>query len=193
YDIEFNRLRGMLIRKIRELKPDLVMTWYPNPSYIEYQDHIRVGQAAVEAAAYAELPLIEPEQRDEGLEPWYVKELCLFGQWFGAHLTGVNAIVNITETLDRKIEALWKYDTQMILLGETVKREAVACGIAPSEVPFASLEDYRELVAKWVRSGAASVGRKIDVPYAEQFVYRSTGPVREVMSDQLPRSYLVGP
>jgi len=100
-------LRRELTRLIRKLKPDRVVTMDPTliffdeGNYINHPDH----RAAAEAAIYATFPSAEtrpifPELLAEGLEPHKVSELWLvFSEKPNTH-------VDITATIDRKIESL---------------------------------------------------------------------------------------
>jgi LmbE family N-acetylglucosaminyl deacetylase len=100
-------LRRDLTRLIRKLKPDRVITMDPTliffdaGGYINHPDH----RAAAEAAIYATFPSAEtrpifPELLSEGLEPHKVSELWLmFSEKPNTH-------IDITATIDRKIESL---------------------------------------------------------------------------------------
>jgi LmbE family N-acetylglucosaminyl deacetylase len=100
-------LRRDLTRIIRTLKPDRVITMDPTVmfidevGYINHPDH----RAAAEAAIYATFPSAEtrpifPELLVEGLEPHKVSELWLMFS------EKPNHYVDITATIDRKIESL---------------------------------------------------------------------------------------
>lgn len=107
-------LRRELTRIIRRLKPDRVITGDPTAvfygtDYINHPDH----RAAAEAAIYAVFPSavtrpIFPELLAEGYEPHQVKEVYVSGD--EAHN---NTHVDISSTLDRKIEALRCHKSQL--------------------------------------------------------------------------------
>jgi LmbE family N-acetylglucosaminyl deacetylase len=107
-------LRRELTRIIRRLKPDRVITGDPTAvfygtDYINHPDH----RAAAEAAIYAVLPSavtrpIFPELLAEGYEPHQVKEVYVSGD--EAHN---NTHIDISSTLDRKIEALRCHKSQL--------------------------------------------------------------------------------
>ncbi|MEO8288356.1 MAG: PIG-L deacetylase family protein [Chloroflexota bacterium] len=106
-------LRGAITRMIRMYKPYVVMTHDPltlfyNNEFINHPDHRAVGQATVDAIyPTARDPLQFPEQTREGLEPHKVKEIYLWGS------DQSNVVVDISETIDDKIEALKEHITQV--------------------------------------------------------------------------------
>jgi LmbE family N-acetylglucosaminyl deacetylase len=107
-------LRRDLTRIIRKLKPDRVITMDPTlvfvdqAGYINHPDH----RAAAEAAIYATFPSSEtrpifPELLVEGLEPHKVSQLWLmFSEKPNTH-------IDITATIDRKIESLRCHQSQL--------------------------------------------------------------------------------
>jgi LmbE family N-acetylglucosaminyl deacetylase len=134
-------LRRELTRIIRKLKPDRVIcgdptgVFYGN-EYINHPDH----RAAAEAAIYAVFPSactrpIFPELLAEGYEPHQVKEVYINGD--DAHS---NTYIDISSTLERKIEALRCHKSQ----------------IDPGD-------------GQWVREWAAETGKAREIAYAEAF------------------------
>jgi LmbE family N-acetylglucosaminyl deacetylase len=106
-------LRKDLTRVIRRYKPEVVVvgdatSWFYGNEYINHPDH----RAAAEAATYAVFPsagtrLIFADLLAEGLEPHNVKRLYIHGN------EKPDTWVDITETLDTKIEALKKHVSQI--------------------------------------------------------------------------------
>ncbi len=106
-------LRKDLTRLIRQYKPDAVLTgdpsgWFYGNSYINHPDH----RAAAEAATYAVFPsagtrLIFPDLLTAGYEPHNVKRLYIHGN------EKPDTWVDISETIDTKIEALKKHVSQI--------------------------------------------------------------------------------
>jgi LmbE family N-acetylglucosaminyl deacetylase len=133
-------LRRELTRIIRQLKPDRVVIGDPTAvlygdEYINHPDH----RAAAEAGLYAVFPSavtrpIFPELLAEGYEPHQVKELYITGT------EKPNIYVDISATLDRKIEALRCHKSQL----------------DPGD-------------GQWVRDWAAESGKAADLAYAEAF------------------------
>jgi LmbE family N-acetylglucosaminyl deacetylase len=136
-------LRRDLVREIRRFKPDTVICYDPTrllvgDGYINHPDHRAVGQAALDAIApAAAMPLVFPELREEGFEPHQVKQVLV------ASGPEPNTWIDITETIDVKIEALRQHASQ-----------------------FPDNWDPGEMVREW----AAESGKEAGVPYAE--VYR---------------------
>jgi LmbE family N-acetylglucosaminyl deacetylase len=134
-------LRRALTRIIRRLKPDRVLCGDPSVmfygnDYINHPDH----RAAAEAALYAVFPSaptrpIFPELLAEGLDPHQVKEVYLSSD--SAH---VNTTVDISSTIERKIEALRCHKSQ----------------VDPGD-------------GQWIRDWAAEAGKAAGMQYAEAF------------------------
>jgi LmbE family N-acetylglucosaminyl deacetylase len=133
-------LRRDLTRLIREIRPDRVVCQDPTTiffgeEYLNHPDH----RAAGEAALYAVFPSagtrpIFPELLGEGLEPHDIKDLYLTLTEKPTHH------VDISSTIDRKIQALLCHATQV-----------------------------NEEVGGWVREWNAEAGKEIGVAYAERF------------------------
>jgi LmbE family N-acetylglucosaminyl deacetylase len=103
--------------------------------YVNHPDH----RAAGEAAIYAVFPSavsrpIFPELLDEGLEPHQVKELYL------TLTLNPNTYVDVTDTMDRKVQALLCHRSQV-----------------------------GEEAADWMRGRNAEMGKQIGCAYAEAF------------------------
>ncbi len=133
-------LRRELTRIIRQLKPDRVVSGDPTSvfygdEYINHPDH----RAAAEAALYAIFPSavtrpIFPELLAEGYEPHQVREVYISGT------AQPNIYIDISGTLERKIEALRCHKSQL----------------DPGD-------------GEWVRQWAAETGKAGSVEYAEAF------------------------
>ncbi len=98
-------LRRDISRQIRRVRPQRVVA--PSPernfqsTYASHPDHLAAGEATM-AAVYpdARNPFAHPELLDEGFEPWAAREIYIVTA--GAP----DVFVDITDTFDRKIEAL---------------------------------------------------------------------------------------
>ena len=108
-------LRRDITRVIRRVRPQRVLCQPPERNYqrifASHPDHLACGDATL-AAVYpdARNPFSHPELLDdEGLEPWEVREVYLTTG--GADSSAV--FVDITDTVDRKIEALLCHVSQM--------------------------------------------------------------------------------
>jgi LmbE family N-acetylglucosaminyl deacetylase len=101
-----------IVRIIRRLKPYAVFSHDPNHivrnMFINHPDHRAVGETVLDAV----YPLARnrpsfPELLDEGLEPYSVKEICL---WTASD---TNYDVDITDTMEKKFEALACHASQI--------------------------------------------------------------------------------
>ncbi|HWF56761.1 MAG TPA: PIG-L deacetylase family protein [Candidatus Dormibacteraeota bacterium] len=105
-------LRRDITRVIRQRRPDRVVTQSPERNYqrvfASHPDHLAAGEAALCAVypdsrnPFAHMELLE----QEGLEPHTVAEVYLMAMAQG------DTVVDITETVDRKLEALSRHASQ---------------------------------------------------------------------------------
>lgn len=140
---EDSKFRAVLVRYLRELRPDVVVC--PDPTavffgdaYFNHRDHRVTGWATLDAAAPAAgNPHYFPEHLAEGLAVHRVREVYLSGT------LEPNCWVDITDTLERKIDALFCHESQLTETGEW----------------------FRE----FLRTSAEEAGRAAGVRYAEGF------------------------
>jgi LmbE family N-acetylglucosaminyl deacetylase len=115
------RLRERITYAIRAFRPEVVMTHDPtvvfvNNEWVNHPDHRAVGQVAVDAVfPTARDPLNFREHLDAGLAPWKVAELFLWST------NEANQIVDIAETIERKIAALAHHASQFHDFDETAR------------------------------------------------------------------------
>jgi LmbE family N-acetylglucosaminyl deacetylase len=115
------RLRERVTFAIRSFQPEVVMTHDPtvifvNNEWVNHPDHRAVGQVTVDAVfPTARDPLNFREHLDRGLQPWKVAELFLWST------NEANQIVDIGETIERKIAALACHESQFHDFTETAK------------------------------------------------------------------------
>ena len=101
-------VRGEIVRVIRELKPDTVITWDGFRRGFNHNDHRNVGIATYDAVYPASRdPLYYPEQIEEGLDWHRVGELLLAGS------DEPDYFVDISDHFDTKIEALLAHTSQV--------------------------------------------------------------------------------
>jgi LmbE family N-acetylglucosaminyl deacetylase len=107
-------LKRDIVRQIRSLKPDVVVTMDPTILYsvkrgfINHTDHRAAGQATIDAVyPLARDHLTFPELLDEGLESHKVKTMLL------TNFDHQNYWVDVSETLDKKWLALKSHASQI--------------------------------------------------------------------------------
>lgn len=138
-------LRKKLVRLMRQYRPDTVVTMdptnlFPSDDYINHPDHRAAGQATLDAVFPAvEMDLLYPDLAAEGLTGYKVNYVCI------TMSPKANYFVDISDTIDLKVEALKKHESQF-------------------EVAEA---------AKMIRAWAAEAGKKVGFDFAESY-YRIT-------------------
>lgn len=107
------KLKKEIVRYIRKLKPDLVVTMdptfvYSKRGFINHTDHRAAGQAAMDAVfPMSRDRLTFSELEKEGLNPHKVKTLYLVN--FDNH----NEVVDISKTIELKLKALECHKSQI--------------------------------------------------------------------------------
>lgn len=135
-------VREQLVRVIREVRPGTVVTHdptliLPREGFVNHPDHRATGTAVIDACfPAAELHLAFPDQLAEGLPTHKVTELLF---WSTAEAT---VFVDISETIDQKIEALREHASQIADM---------------------------EALAERIRERGRVLGQEHDLPYAEGF------------------------
>lgn len=106
-------LRKELTRLIRQYKPEVVLignpeAWFYGNEYVNHPDHRAAAQAATEAVfPSAGTRLIFTDLLEAGYEPHNVKRLYIHGT------DKPDTWIDITETIDIKVEALKKHVSQV--------------------------------------------------------------------------------
>lgn len=137
-------VRKELLKIIRELRPDIVITLDPtlvydeNTGFINHPDHRTAGLATLEAIfPFARNSRTCPELLDQGYQSHNVREVML------VNFTKSNFFVDISKTLDKKILALSAHKSQ---------------------------HDDLEKISSMVKQIAKRYGKRADLEYAEGFV-----------------------
>jgi LmbE family N-acetylglucosaminyl deacetylase len=137
-----SEFRKILVRALRQYRPDVVLSMDPaNVSfenvYVSHADHRAAALAAFDAIyPAARNRNFFPELLEEGLMPHAVDQIYFFGT------ADPNTWVDISETIEIKIEALRAHKSQM--------------------------EGFEDLSA-WVRERFGNLGKKKGFAYAEAF------------------------
>lgn len=102
--------RKEIVKYIRQLKPDLVITSDPYRRYIWHRDHRIVGRVVLDAVfPYARDIWAYPDLLEEGLKPHKVKELWLWAP----EDSDINLRIDITKSFDLKLKALRCHKSQI--------------------------------------------------------------------------------
>lgn len=134
-------LRKDLVRLIRQHKPEVVIcgdptVYFPSNTRINHPDHRAAATAAIDAVfPAAEMPLLYPELEADGLTPHRVDYVLI------SNPAEPTFYVDITETIDAKLEALRAHESQL------------------------ADWDLEEPIRTW----AAETGKKVGFEYAEAF------------------------
>ena len=133
--------RGDLVHAIRKFQPDALFTTDPfRRGFYLHRDHRMCGQVSLDAVyPFSRDRLHYPEHEREGLASHKVGDIYLWGT------EDPDEFVDISETIDRKIEALKKHASQQ-----------------------ANRSSDRD-VGDFIRANAQRVGERADLPYAEGF------------------------
>ena len=105
-------LRRDISRVIRQVRPQVVLSQSPDRNldriFASHPDHLAAGEAAM-CAVYPDSrnPFAFPELLEEGHEPWEVREI-----WLSGHAQPTD-VVDVTEMVDRKFDALLCHATQI--------------------------------------------------------------------------------
>jgi len=165
--MEAGALRKELIGLIRKYRPDRLLTLDPWVPYEVHPDHDLTGRMAAEAAAFAAFPLLNPEQLSGDIQPHSPSEVWFMGMLGNAP----NCYVDISSSIETKIASALEFEGTLAVLAGMFAPE-----IDPANVSF---EEQRQLAGHadtWLRSMAARIGRKMELPAAEAFYIQPCMP-----------------
>ena len=159
-----NVLREKIMAMVREVKADIVMGWDPFAPYEDHPDHRVTAMALLEAASFSGNPMFHPEHAHP---PHPVTE----AYWFAKAPMNADCVVDISTTIDIKIQALLAHDCQMLFTADMLKQEAQVLG---ADVPALENpeESYRQLIELGVRQWCAETGQAAGCGYGERFRYQ---------------------
>ncbi|NIA14282.1 MAG: hypothetical protein GWP08_09380 [Nitrospiraceae bacterium] len=173
-----NVLREKIMAFIREVKADIVMSWDPFAPCEDHPDHRTVAMATFEAASFSAMPLYHPEHPDP---PHMVTE----AYWFAKCPWNAECFVDISSTIDKKLDALLKHETQMALTLEGLRREAEILGADASLFADQTAEGCRRIMEMGVRDFCAKKGAEAGIAAAEQFRYEKLGMLDMLLNTDL--------
>lgn len=99
-------LRNKLIRIIREIKPDLIITIDPWLPYEAHPDHRYTGLMVAEAFLFSGLPHVNPKDLRDGLTPHTARYIAF------CFTHRPNVYIDISDTLDIKLKAVCAHKSQ---------------------------------------------------------------------------------
>lgn len=152
-------LRKRLVREIRRFKPEVVITgdptvvWARDNNYINHPDHRAAAGAAIDAIfPAAGQPHLFEELAEEGLSAHKVRKVYVTSWGDG------DTFVNISDTIDVKIESLKKHASQMgdwdpaprmkEWAAEIAKGKEMAYAESFRVITLVSDEDFEKMQAK---------------------------------------------
>ncbi len=160
-------LRERIIREVRRHRPYALVTFDPFAHYGEdNQDHVLVAAAVDESFWTSQFDLHHPEHFDDGLRP----HGCFERWYFGRRVMEITDVVDISATIDRKVDAACAHQTMMRNYLRQLQLQAATGGWEIDAVDQAlSGGDVRAVVEMLVRRGSAAVGARYGLTAAEVF------------------------
>jgi LmbE family N-acetylglucosaminyl deacetylase len=168
-DVPASRLRAQIMYHIRKLKAQVIFCWDPFAPFENHPDHRALALAASDASSFSALPLFHPEQLTEGLQPQRVTEWY----WYSKAHWQTNKRVDISASIDRKIQALYAYHCQMVLTIDDILGDARAMGVDESLLAGIDSDHFEPLIDLGVRANDAKTGAEMGCAYAEAFRYQT--------------------
>ena len=167
-DVPAITLRGQIMYHIRKLRADVIFCWDPFAPFENHPDHRALALAVSDASSFSSLPLFHPEQLAEGLQPQRVTEWY----WYSKAHWQTNKRVDISATIERKIQALYAYNCQMVLTIDDILAEARLMGVDESRLAGIDSTHFEPLIDLGVRANDAKIGAELGCAYAEAFRYQ---------------------
>ncbi len=177
-DIPRKYIRNIIIDMIREVKANIVLSWDPFANGEDHPDHRVTALTTYEAISFCS----NPNFGTPGLYPLhFVSE----AYWFAKKPESAKTFVDITDTIEVKIDALLKHETQMELTFGSLMLEAEILGIDISGLKDADRNTRNQLIANAVREYTAEKGKHCGYKHAEQFRYENFGMLEMVLGQKI--------
>ena len=162
-------IQERLAALVRYLRVDSLCSFDPWSPRDYHPDQLVVGKAAYWAAYFSGFPLHLPHLRDVGLEPWMIIDQY----YFAYHPSGDGLeIVDITGTVEKKIEAVLAFESQMQWCADIEITRGQRRGLPAEDV---NRDDYGPMVAAQVRAEAAARGKAHGLAFAEILRHLAAG------------------
>jgi len=168
-DISVVELRSRFIFLFRLVQVDTVVCYDPWGHYEENPDHYVMARAIESACWMAGMNKDYPEHFAAGLKPKSVRERYYFAR--GPQL--VNRVVDISGTIDKKIDAIVANQAQGPggNNGARLRRRLAAKGLRLPELGGDDETANREYVRLFLLDANRELGRRYGLEYAEAFHY----------------------
>ena len=166
-DVSEVALREQIIRQVRTHRPYALVTFDPYSMFGEdNQDHVQVAAATDESFWTSQFDKHHPEHLEAGL----AVHGCFERWYFGRELQRVTDVIDISDSLDRKIEAASAQSTMMLHLLHQLRLQAATGGWRIDAIEDAlALADPSELIGVLLHANAERVGSRYGVGAAEEF------------------------
>lgn len=153
-------LRRSYTEVLRRVQPDIVFGFDPYLPYDPHPDHRAAGRSIYEACYTSHFHLYFKEQQTDGLTPHYVN------YYYGWNSPNPNIYIDISSTLEIKIQALMQYESQMQMLLQESRTRFQLAGIP---VPTLDEMTWQEFVRYWITTTAQDLGKEVKYHFAEAF------------------------
>jgi LmbE family N-acetylglucosaminyl deacetylase len=158
---DVKEIQERLIALVRHLQVDVLFGFDPWAPRDYHPDQLIVGKATYWTAYFSGFPLYLPHHKDLGLEPCMIPERYYFAYHpEGDHLVGVD----ISDTIERKVEAVLAFESQMRWCGEIEVVQRRRRGEPADEI---NIDNFGPSIAADVRREAAERGEPYGFAYAE--------------------------
>lgn len=178
-DVSMAKLRERIVYCFRKFQPYAVFSFDPFDRYENNLDHIRVAQAVEEAYWVSTFDLHHPEHFQEGLKPFSVCE-----RWyFGRNLIEPNHFEDVTDFIQKKIDALLCHQTAMKNLLNQYRLQLQTWGKKVPLLEHSFHQDMTFLITLYLTEQAKAVARSGKMPegkLAEAFRLVRFGDLEEL-------------
>jgi LmbE family N-acetylglucosaminyl deacetylase len=167
-------LREQIIRAVRTYRPYALVSFDPYAMYGEDNlDHIAVARAVDESFWTSQFDLHHPEHFEDvsthTAEP-LAPHGCFERWYFGRRVVEVTDVVDITDTLDRKIAAACCHRTMMLNFFNQLRLQAHTGGWRiPAVEEALATGDVTDVLPRMLRAGSERLGGQYEIGAAEEF------------------------
>jgi LmbE family N-acetylglucosaminyl deacetylase len=161
FEGQVKEIQERLIALVRHLRVDVLFGFDPWSPRDCHPDQLIVGKATYWTAYFSGFPLFLPHHKDLGLEPCLIPEQFYFAYHpEGDHLEAVD----ISQTIEKKVEAVLAFESQMRWCGEIEVNRRLRMGLPTGDV---NVDNFGPIIAADVRREAAERGEQHGYQYAE--------------------------